>query len=154
MFQRIDAISQFDISSLSYQDIRWRYGTGIDQSTGKGYYKVVKYRNGVMTNIGDIELSVWLELAYKVIEAHGDLVLLTQMTEYLREYGLSSRGKSRTFEKELKQEALQHCASQLHDNPEWVNFLQFNQEYRPEILKSAHIVKVNIACCQQTVEVT
>lgn len=117
MLQRIDSISQFDVSKLSYSDIRWQYGTGIDQSTGKGYYKVKKYRSGVMTNVGNIELAVWLELAYQVIEAHGDLVLLTQMTEYLREHSLSAHCKSRTTEKELKQEALQHCTSQLHDNP-------------------------------------
>jgi len=72
MENRIDSLYGLDINALTLSDICWKYGTGFDTSTGKGSNKKHSYRHGVQTEIGDIELSVWRQLAYSVIEHLGE----------------------------------------------------------------------------------
>ena len=59
-----------EISSdgLKFEDLRKRYGTGRSYTiSGSGKNRVTGYRTGVMTNIGDIEVSQWERLVHELI---------------------------------------------------------------------------------------
>lgn len=43
MRDRIDTLRDIDLSGLTFDKIRWKYGTGADESTGKRDKKVFKY---------------------------------------------------------------------------------------------------------------
>lgn len=59
--------------SLSYSDIRPRYGTfRTVHVSGSGRDKTYKHITGVMTGIGDIEEAAWRKLAMDVIGFNGD----------------------------------------------------------------------------------
>lgn len=70
--KRINTISEINTADITFQNFRWKYGTGVETSTGKGANKKVSYRNGVMTDLGDIELNCpycgcWSE--YAILES-------------------------------------------------------------------------------------
>lgn len=146
---RLDSISEFDLAAISFSDLRWRYGTGIDTSTGKRWYKVHSYRNGVMTKLGDIEVNVWYQLMEHLVERENEQWLLDALIQWEREHGCCKKSASA-----LRKEALQSHASRLFDCPEWVGFVLFNKQHRPEVYAQANIVTVITECCGIPSEVT
>ncbi len=130
----IDNVSQIAarLDSLTFDDLRDMYGTGrsLLVSGKNSFDKKYVYRRGMMTKLGDIEVSVWYELVEKLIVKHGQETLYVQLQEWIKE----NVGWCKT-EKEVKDYSLRLHASQIFDNPEWVDYVLFNQRYRPEILK-------------------
>ena len=63
--------SGVDLSSITYEDIRWQYGVFRCNSTGSGRYKKRFPWDGVKTNLGEIEEKDWCRLAEAVIERDG-----------------------------------------------------------------------------------
>lgn len=55
--------SGVDLSSITYEDIRWQYGVFRCNSTGSGRYKKRFPWDGVKTNLGEIEEKDWCRLA-------------------------------------------------------------------------------------------
>lgn len=147
--QRIDSADRLDPESISFSSLRWKYGTGVNISTGQGVYKKHSYRNGVMTELGDIELKVWFHLAEQLVEKSGEQWLLDALIQWEKEYGYTKASAV-----ELRESALQLHISRIFDCPEWVCYIPFNRQYRPEVLQTAHIVTVINVCCQQPGEVT
>lgn len=74
--ERIDSAAGLVPAALTFSNLCWRYGTGVDTSTGKGAYKKVSYRFGVMTELGDMEINVWIHLMERLIEESGEQWLL------------------------------------------------------------------------------
>lgn len=62
------------------QELRHQYGTGrACHVSGRGKSKVMDYRFGVMTDVGDIELGEWCKMIHALIERarrSADLCLL------------------------------------------------------------------------------
>lgn len=76
------------LHAYSAEDLCVHYFTGRAISSGSGRYKTTQYRMGIMTNAGDIEESIWHELARDYVKHHN--------------------GEARVAE--LKQTALNTCA--------------------------------------------
>ena len=119
------------IPKLTYEDIQWRYGTFRTQTERTPQGKKIYSRHGVATGIGDIEVQAWYQLAHKMIELAGELELLKNLQEFLwNEYRWWKE------KKECEQYALQLHISRIFDQPEWVEYIRFNQRYRPEKIKN------------------
>lgn len=146
---RLNSYTEVDLATISFSDLKWRYGTGIDTSTGKRQYKVHSYRNGVMTKLGDIEVSVWYQLMEKLIERENEQWLLDALIQWECENGYDKKSVSTQRKK-----ALQAHASRLFACPGWVGFVQFNKRHRPEVYAKANIVTVITECCSLPGEVT
>lgn len=146
--KKIDSIEHIDVSSLTYEDLSPHYGTGQAISKGTGRDKSYTYRHGQETNIGDIELSIWISLVKGLIERNGEQGLYEKLKEFMREYGFSRN------EEELEIDSLDMFARRIFDDPEWVNYLKFNQKYRPEVVRKSKLVTVVCSCCNKPGSIT
>lgn len=147
--ERIDSAAGLVPAALTFSNLCWRYGTGVDTSTGKGGYKKVSYRFGVMTELGDMEINVWIHLLERLIEESGEQWLLDALLWWEKEHNYAKASAAR-----LRESALQLHSSRIFDNPEWVCFLPFNKQFRPAVYEQANIVTVINECCALTGEVT
>lgn len=147
--ERIDSASRLDPASISFSNLRWRYGTGVDTSTGKGIYKKHSYRCGVMTKLGDIEIKVWIQLMEQLIEKSGEQWLQDALFQWEKEHNYAKSSAA-----ELKEKVLELHSARIFDNPEWVCYIPFNKRFRPDVLEQAHIVTVVNECCDLPGEVT
>lgn len=84
--QRIDSASEIDPGIIDFSNICCRYRTGVDTTTGSGVYKKHSYRHGVMTKLGDIEITVWTKIVEQLIEKNDEKWLFdVQLGGRLRE---------------------------------------------------------------------
>lgn len=138
-----------DLSSLSFEDIRWQNGVFRCNSTGAGRDKQRTYWHGVKTKLGEIEEKDWCRLAEALIEYSGETQLLKYLIQWCTEHNYT-----RDSAAELRKEALQLHAARIFDNPQWVGYLPFNKRYRPAVWRTANIVFVQNECCQKIGAVT
>ena len=94
--------SGVDLSSITYEDIRWQYGVFRCNSTGSGRYKKRFPWDGVKTNLGEIEEKDWCRLAEAVIERDGEAHLLKHLVQWCTEHNYIGASAA-----ELRKEALQ-----------------------------------------------
>ena len=148
----IDSIETVDVSKISFEDIYIHYSTGrsIVKDIYSPYSRRSSYRSGFMTNLGDIEHSVWMRLAEKVIELAGETKLFQHMNEHLKQDSFPWI-KSR---EERWETALEYHCARLFDSPLWIDYISFNREYRPDVLERANIIWIAYSCCQLPFEVT
>lgn len=148
--RRIDSLHEIDLDTVTAENLIWQYGTGIAVVQGEGRYKTHSYRSGVQTEIGDLELSVWIAAAEYVVKRDG----LEEEAAHLQEFiHMKSSRYGFTWENP-HMHALEHCIRSTYKNPAWVSFIPYNRKYHPEILASAHLVRVIMECCQKPGEVT
>ncbi len=118
---------------LTYEDIRLMYHTGVFiRDYGSQDKKAGRYRIGVMTKIGDIEVSEWIQYAEELIRRNNDEDMFGKLKRWFRESCAWFRD-----EKELHRYTLECFVAGLPDNPEWVDYVEFNKLHRPELLSSA-----------------
>ena len=142
MSRRIDSIKEINLETVTAEDLRWKYGTYTSKSKGKGRDKVTTSRSGIMTPIGDIELSIWVEAARSVVHRDGLDEELNHMTGYYL------KDESPAFpKKDLVNEALSAVLSGLYKDQAWVGFIKYNQKYHPDLLAAANLVEVYSTCC-------
>ena len=109
--------NNYDVASLSYNDIRPHYGTfKTYHVSGEGRYKVHKNVIGVKTDIGDIEESVWRKLAMDIIAFKGDTAEFHIKHEYVKRQKKYNLCKTET---ELLQKALELFLSEKVHPEEW-----------------------------------
>lgn len=144
-----NSISEFNLETMSFSELAWGYATGISISKGQGRNKEYSYRNGVMTELGDIEESVWYQLMEKLIEREQEDWLLTALIQWEKEHNYQGLNAA-----DLRKQALHLHSVRLFDCPEWVCSLPFNQRFRPEIYTQTSIVVVKTECCDLPGEVT
>ena len=61
--------SELDEKSLTFSDLRFLYSTGRSYTiSGSGRNRSTGYRNGVMTPVGDLEISEWSALMHRLID--------------------------------------------------------------------------------------
>lgn len=124
-FSEIESIKD----SLTFEKVRDLYGTGRSNTFTTVQGKVTLYRHGVMTEIGDIEESVWMQIVESLIEKSQEVELYNNLLEWVRE-----KIKWHESETERKKYALRLHASRIFDNPEWVDYKAFNAKYRPGVI--------------------
>ena len=137
---------RYSVAELKIEDIRFMYGTGrAIYISGTGRDKVYDYRNGCMTKIGDIEEGEWLSLMRFLIERDGELELFKQLLAWEKEHDFCDSDR-----KTLERDTLIRHSMRLFDNVKWVDFVRFNQRYRPEELTKAVLVDIVTDCCGTT----
>ena len=137
------------LSEATFEDILWQYGVFRCNSTGAGRDKKYTPWRAVKTKLGEIEECDWCKLVEAVIERENEVPLLNALIQWCNEHNYVSASVS-----EMRKEALQLHASRIFDNPQWIGFIPFNAKYRPEILNTADIVFVRMACCPEAGTVT
>jgi hypothetical protein len=129
----------YQVNELSFSDLQFRFATGraIKKASDKGS-KATGYRQGVMTGIGDVELSVWKMLIEDLIKRSGEEKLLMSLMEWASESCPWLRGMS-----EISLYALELHSSRIFDNPNWIAYREFNQKYRKEyaVDQDAQLIK-------------
>lgn len=132
-YEQIDKEEQLAGKELTYETLEFGTGTFRYRTAGKdrhGYKKYI-YRYGVETVLGDIERSLWQKLIYRLIVQHNEMALFNHLKVWYSKTAYFLRNKA-----ELEQYTLECFSNRIFDNPEWVDYIPFNQEYRPEILNN------------------
>lgn len=135
---------------ITFENLEYKYGTGRAYTiSGTGRDRVTGYRAGVQTKLGDIEISEWMDLIRGLIERSGEQKLNAALVEWLTEHNYCRASKSK-----ITQKALELHSMRIFDNPSWVDFLPFNERYRPEALVGVEMVDVLPVCCEKWGRVT
>lgn len=135
--------SAFEALRVHYHTFRSR------QLRTEGHRKIYGNRSGVKTDLGDLEMEEWLQMARKLIQDSGEQQLQADLQQWVRE-----RVPWLHNETEREQYALKLHMDRIFDNREWVDYIPFNQRYRPEVLKAAKLVWIRTNCCQKPGMVT
>lgn len=131
MRERIDSEAGINVSELTFSKLRMYYGTGRSYIvSGSGRDRKLGYRTGAMTEIGDIEVSVWESLVCKLIVSAGEQELFENLLAWCTETNYCNRTQT-----DLKNHALELHAMRIFDSEKWVDYVAFNQRYRPDKLK-------------------
>ena len=116
------------IADLSFSDLEHRLATGQAYTkSGSGHNRVMGYRNGVMTRLGDLEASVWETLIRDLIHRSGEDALLQGLIAWAADNCPWLHTKA-----EIEQHALELHSSRIFENPKWAGYPEFNRKYRPE----------------------
>ena len=116
---------------ITYEDIRLMYHTGkFIRDYGSQDKKAGKYRIGVMTKLGDIEEKDWIRYAEELVRRNNEEALFKQLKSWYRQTIPWLRD-----EKDLHRYSLECFVARIFDNRGWVDYVAFNERYRPEVLK-------------------
>jgi len=130
MKKPIDSLEQLDLHNLKLLDIASLYRTLRVESEGRGRSRKIIARTGLMTNLGDIETSVWLS-AIKILSRNAkEQYLLESMVEWYKELRFFSSEKDNIIY------AYDLYCKRFFDCDDWADYIPFNQKYRPEYLES------------------
>ena len=132
------------MSDFSFDDLRCNYQTGRSYVvSGEGRHRLFGYRNGVQCALGDLERSQWCQMVKELIQRQGEQELHQNLLDHLKEHN-----HQKASARDLAFEALILHASRIFDNALWVDFLEFNQKYRPEKLASTRLILIFPECCK------
>jgi len=130
MKKPIDSLEQLDLHNLKLLDIASLYRTFRVETEGRGRGRKIKTRTGLMTNLGDIETSVWLSAIEICSQNAKEQYLLEAMVEWYKELRFFSSDKDNIiYAHDL------YC-ERFFDRDDWADYIPFNQKYRPEYLKN------------------
>ena len=133
------------MSEISFADLRCRFQTGRSFIiSGEGRNRIYGYRNGVQCALGDLERSQWCELARDLVDRKGEQDLHKQLLQYLKDHNYA-----KVSIKELEFHALELHMDRIFDNERWLGFVEFNQQYRPEILTATRLILIKPECCKK-----
>jgi hypothetical protein len=139
-----------DNKEKAFADLRVHYQTGCSYLiSGAGRNKVTGYRNGVMTNLGDLDLSDWQNRASALIARYEEEMLLEDLYRWLSEHNYPQDSV-----KELRMRALELHMARIFDNPAWVDYIPWNRRFRAGILDESRFIWVETECCHETGPVT
>ena len=131
MMTLIDRIEDLKgiLDTVTCEQLRHKYGTGRSFTIVTPQEKKSRYRKGVMTEIGDIEESVWMQAMEYIIKRDNEIELHKNLREFVKDNYI---GWFKT-DMELAFYALQLHSSRIFDSPQWISYIKFNQKYRPGI---------------------
>lgn len=115
------------LDGLTFEKVSLKYGTGRSNTFNTPNGKKTSYRHGVMTEIGDIEVSVWMQIVEYLIRKANEIELYNNLLEWV-----TDTMKWSESEAERRKYALELHAARIFDNPKWVDYIAFNKKYRPE----------------------
>lgn len=143
-------LTQKPIEELKFSDLRVRYGTGRSiHVSGTGRNKKFRYRRGVMTDLGDLEISKWNSLLNALIKYHSEREIQQQLRQWCK-----AECPWLHSDDEVEEYALSLHAARIFEDPAWAGYISFNRQYRPEILETAKLVWIKTSCCQEAGQVT
>lgn len=148
---RINSIREIDLDTITLSDICWKYGTGISTDTGSrkaGTYKP-GYRNGVMTDIGDIRTDIWRQAIKHIARRDGEVWLVDALVAWEKAHNYAKESQE-----ELYLHALLLYSHRIFDDQKWTDYIPFNRTYRASALEQAQIVTVMLSCCGKTGDAT
>lgn len=107
--------------TASFQDLRPHFQTGRSvrlpsEWRGKKY----GYRTGVMTDIGDIEISVWRDAALRLIQNSGEMPIYNALVTWVSQHTPWLRTKQ-----EFEIEALELHIRRIFEAPDWAGHNSF-----------------------------
>ena len=138
------------MAELTFEDLRCHYQNGRALLlSGEGRNRVYGYRTGVQCKLGDIERSEWIRMVKDSIDRAGEQELYAQLLQHLKDHNYTRDSRS-----ELEYKALELHAARIFDDELWVDFLQFNQKYRPEVIDPTRLVLVMLSCCRKSGQLT
>ena len=112
---------------LTFSDLRCHFGTGRSYiKSGSGRNRVLGYRYGVMTDIGDIEYSQWVILVLELIKRSNEMELLDALKCWAQENCAWLHNK-----KDIEECALDLHVSRIFENPKWAAYNQLRDQYAP-----------------------
>lgn len=118
--------------NLTYEMIKFGTHTGrAFLINDRGFEKKYGYRHGVSTPIGDIEENLWYALMKELIDKNGDTKLFQQLLDWYQDSPVAGRTK-----KEKEHYVLEFFSNRIYDSVDWVDYVPFNQKYRPEVLQT------------------
>lgn len=79
-----------------------------------------------------------------MINQKGEQELYKQLLQYLKDHNYSKASA-----KELEFHALELHMDRIFDNERWLGFVEFNQQYRPEILTATRLILIMPECCKK-----
>ena len=122
---RVATVEQL-ADAVTFDNLRVHFFTGRSiLLSGTGRDKKYSYRSGVMTDVGDIELSRWRELVHGLIETAHEQTLHEQLLKWVKDCCPFQHTRE-----EIETYALEIHASRLFDNPKWAAYDEFNRRYR------------------------
>ena len=135
----IDRREQLGNVELTFIGLSKKFGTFRTYNDGTDRLGQKKHRSrvGVQTDYGDIEVTLWRELVHTLIEQHNERKLFN----HLKVWFMKER-KWLTDKLEIERNVLELHACRIFDNPLWVDFVPFNEKYRPEVLEKTDLVWV------------
>lgn len=114
---------------LTFSDLRCHFGTGRSYiKSGSGRCRVLGYRYGVMTDMGDIEYSQWAALMMELIKRSNEMELFDALKCWAQENCAWLHSKNA-----VEEYALDLHSSRIFENPKWVAYEQFRNQYAPEL---------------------
>lgn len=124
-------------------EIQTRTGRAFTIS-GEGRHRKIGYRHGVACRLGDIELTEWQRMMHDLIHRSGEDERYAHLLTWLKEHNYCSESTG----------ALEHKALELHsmrifENEAWVDYLKFNQRFRPQSLDEIAVAYVRCKCCNE-----
>ena len=137
-------------NKTTFAALRCHFQTGRSYViSGVGRNRVYGFRSGIQCDLGDIEKSEWIRMVKEHISRQGEEKLHQQLLQHLKDQNYAKESRA-----EIEFKALQYHAARIFDNEGWVDFLDFNRKYRPEVAASARLVWIRTACCGKSGEVT
>ena len=122
---RVATVDQL-ADSVTFENLRVHFFTGRSiLLSGSGRDKKYSYRSGVMTDVGDIELSRWCELVRGLIKKANEQALHEQLLKWVKDCCPFQHTRE-----EIETYALELHASRIFDNPQWAAYNEFNRHYR------------------------
>ena len=146
--KHIDSLQDIDLETVPAQALAQKVVSGQPRAMGTGHDKKKVYRHGAVTELGDIELSIWIRAAEYVVHREGWDEELQHMTACFEAANLATSIQS------SHSMALDAVLSGLFRDPKWVFFIEYNRQYHPELLETAHIVTLVTDCCGYPVKFT
>ena len=135
-YEKIRA-EDLDQEHLTYDDLRYLYGTGQSYIiSNDGRKKNYGYRFGVMTRLGDMEISQWEMLLRRLIERSGEQALQENLLNWVTKHYPYLR-----TEREQQIEALALHSARIFEDPKWVDFEAFRREYGHLLTKETEASK-------------
>lgn len=113
------------LDGLTFEKVKLKYGTGRSSTFSTLNGKKTSYRHDVMTEIGDIEVSVWMQIVECLIRKANETELYNNLFEWVADTMNWSDN-----EIERRKYALELHAARIFDNPKWIYYIAFNQKYR------------------------
>lgn len=115
---KIDKITDLDLDTITLEELAIKFHTGHAYiKSQNGRHKEFGYRMGVMTPLGDIEQSVWVEAVERVIKKIGEWDLQLKLREWY---------KKDLFAQKDNLCALEAHSIRLYQDPKWVDYRKFN----------------------------
>ena len=132
----IDHLSQIP-EDASFPDLREMFQTG-RSVRGLDGKRDIGYRHGVMTELGDVEKSVWREAMLRLIDRSGERELFELLTDFVLGFGWFNNW-SRTSMEDAEMYALQLHSSRIFENEAWACY----QDFRLKMIEAGLVTLYN-----------